>query len=281
MRLNRGLASLAVLTLAVTLSGQTPKPTFDVASVKVQLTPLEPALLSRAVPRMRGRGVFGGTHATVESLILFAYDLQPAQAIGGPDWIRRDWFEIDARAAVDASPAQIKFMVQSLLEDRFKLVTRTEQREMRYLELVLARPDGRLGPDLHRLKEGACYGKSVGEVLREAFPVRLLPSARSRLAGACLRFREVATLIGALLETIVIDKTNLDGEWVFDAPFGAVPRLDSARLGAPLVEQGAAAASALPPFTVALEERLGLKLESARGPVEVHVIDSIQQPTEN
>jgi uncharacterized protein (TIGR03435 family) len=274
-------SSILALSLAVTVSGQAPKLTFDVASVKVQREPLGPASLGTAIPRVRARGVFSGTHATVESLVRFAYALQTFQVIGGPDWIRHDRLDIDARAGFDAPDPQIRLMVQSLLEDRFKLVTHTEQRDMRYLALVLARTDGQPGPYLRRLDDGACYGRSVGEVGREELPDRALPSVRNRIAGACAELRDLAESLSWLLGTLVIDRTGLDGRWVYDAPSGTRPPAVLPRLGAPLPADAGSAEPGLPSLTLALEEYFGLKLESARGPVDVLVIDSVQQPTEN
>src|SRR5688572_25554504 len=158
---------MVAMGLMVTLSAQAPKPTFDVASVKVHGEKLTPANVSTAFFRVRRPGVVTGTHVTVDSLVRFAYGLQGFQVVGAPEWIRRDMFDVDARTAVDAPAAQIRFMVQSLLEDRFKLVTHMERRDMRYAALVLARKDGKLGPYLRRLDDGACDGKSVGEVYRE------------------------------------------------------------------------------------------------------------------
>lgn len=288
MRSQRCLASsIAAVSLAATISGQAPKPTFDVASVKVQREALGPSNLGTAIPRVRARGVFSGTHATVESLVRFAYGLQTFQVIGGPDWIRRDGFDVDARAGFDAPAAQIRLMVQSLLEDRFKLIAHTEQRDVRYLALVLARTNGQPGPYLRRLDDGACYGRSVGEVYREELPDRALPSARNRLGGACVELRDLAERLSSLSwlsGTVVIDRTGLGGKWVYDAPYRPlpVPPPVSPRLGAPLpVDPGSATEPGLPSFTVALEEYLGLKLESAQGPVDVLVIESVQQPTEN
>jgi uncharacterized protein (TIGR03435 family) len=186
-----------------------------------------------------------------------------------PDWIRRDTFDIDARAGFDAPAAQIRLMVQSLLEDRFKLVAQTEQRDMRYLALVPAHTNGQPGPYLRRLDDGDCYGRSVGEVYREELPDRALPFARNRLAGACYELRDLAEGLSSLLRTLVIDRTGLGGKWVYDAPYRALPLPPpvSSRLGAALlVDAGSATEPGLPSFTEALEEYLGLKLESAKGP---------------
>lgn len=91
-------------------------------------------------------GVVNVTKITVLSAVVYAYDLKHYQVVGGPDWIRNDRFTISARAGRSVPDAQIKLMLQSLLEDRFKLVTHAEQRDMPFRALVVARADGRLGP---------------------------------------------------------------------------------------------------------------------------------------
>jgi uncharacterized protein (TIGR03435 family) len=119
---------------------------FEVASVKLregQSRPSPPPIPATSLVR-RG-GVF---HAdfTVASLVQFAYDLRDFQVLGGPDWIRQDGFEINARAGFDPTPEQVRLMVRSLLKERFRLTTHSERRDMRFLALVLARDDRRLGP---------------------------------------------------------------------------------------------------------------------------------------
>ena len=141
---------VAILIVAIlgtcSIAAQQSVPTFDVASVKPQEEPMSVTYAAAAAPRLRPGGVFSASHATVSALILYAYNLQPFQLTGGPDWARRDHFEISARAAADASAEQVRRMVQALLEERFKLVVHTEQRDIRFQALVPARPGGGLGP---------------------------------------------------------------------------------------------------------------------------------------
>ncbi|HET9192419.1 MAG TPA: TIGR03435 family protein [Vicinamibacterales bacterium] len=128
--------------LGASVAAQQPKPRFEVASV----TPAESLKPLRApVPRVQPGGRFSAGLATVEALMSFAYDLKPYRIAGGPDWVRRDRFEVSAKAETDAPADQIRLMVQSLLEDRFNLVTHIEQREMPFQALVRARSDGSLG----------------------------------------------------------------------------------------------------------------------------------------
>ena len=81
-----------------------------------------------------------------------AYTVQPFQIVGGPDWINSERYAIDAKAAGNASRAQIFLMLQSLLEDRFQLKIHRETRELPVFDLVTAKGGLKLPPP----KEGGC-----------------------------------------------------------------------------------------------------------------------------
>lgn len=257
--------------MTVALAAQTPKPTFEVVSVRPTTGTIRLSEVADAMPRVRPGGVFNPTHTTVEALLMFAHDLREYRIVGGPDWIRRDFFSVDARAGNDAPAEQVKLMVQSLLEERFKLATHKELREMRFQALVRARPNGLLGPRLIRMDE--CSAAITNE-LRRKFPEKY-PTPGGGISGGCFapfgtRF---ADYLSVRLGTPVIDATGIqDGFYVTlsaQLPVGA-------RLG--VVEN---TDPDLPALSTALEEQLGLRLESRRGPLEVLVIDSVQQPTPN
>src|SRR5262245_60357445 len=95
--------AIAVLMFCgvVVLNAQTARLTFEVASVKPQRSTPPPfpdaATALAATPQARSGGVYAGTHTTVEALILFAYDLQRFEVIGGPGWIRREYFDVRAK----------------------------------------------------------------------------------------------------------------------------------------------------------------------------------------
>ena len=268
------IAVVAASSVVIGIAAQSAKPVFELASVRPQREPVNPANLRGAAPRAAPGGVFSATRANVISLLRFAYDLKPHQVVGGPDWVRRDMFQIDARAGFDASAGQIKQMVQSLLEDRFKLVTRWDERTMDYFAVVVARSDGRLGPYLRALPDD-CTAAAVAEA-RKQFP------ARPDVGGGGLLYFQCVTLSNALdalspvamMESAppILDETKLPGKFVMELKASSV---------IPGVVSEPAADPSLAPFAVALEEQLGLKLQSRRGPVKVLTIDSVQQPSEN
>ena len=237
---------------------QPPKPTFEVASVK-KLPEL--ILPSGSPTRAADSGMrFRRLNVTVDSLVRFAFNLRNFQVIGGPDWMRSDRFEVDAKAATEASPEQMRQMVQSLLEDRFSLVARKERRDMRVFTLTVARKDGRLGPKLARCD------------LDNPPAPRLVAEPRGgRVAfQGCGPISSLANVATGLLGAVVLDKTGLNGGWGYEVAYAAENAAERVVPDPNVV-----------PFPTALEEQLGLKLESGRGPVDVLVIDSVQQPTEN
>ena len=231
----------------VALSAQTPRPTFEVASIRAQTRAVTGADLATAGPRLRPGGVFNATHATVGSLIAFAYELRGFQILGGADWdlIRRNMFAIDARAGGDVPTAQVRLMVQSLLEDRFKLVTHMEQRDMRFLSLTLVRNDGRLGPYLGRVDE--CTTEIRAEVEKK-FPICKTTSAGGAAMRGCSTTSQLAELVGLGLQSELptIDKTGLSGRFVYDLRYRSTLVLGGA---APAVDPN------LPSFEAALERR--------------------------
>jgi uncharacterized protein (TIGR03435 family) len=112
-------AYVAVASVAV-LAGQEPRPTFEVASVRktVQPNPIAPAPTAP--------DTFYRAGEVLPHFIRLAYNVQAFQLVGGPEWLQTERFEIRAKAAGPASPAQMRLMLQMLLEDRFKLVLRMD-----------------------------------------------------------------------------------------------------------------------------------------------------------
>jgi uncharacterized protein (TIGR03435 family) len=251
--------------LAASIAAQEAKPRFDVASVRrTESTFPRPGVIPQALPG----GRFYASFATVEDLMGFAYDLRPHQIVGGSDWVRSHRFEINARAATEAPPDQIKRMVASLLDDRFKLVTHIEQRDVQVLALVRARPDGPLGPALIRIDE--CSPAMLGE-LRKRFPEKY-PTPGNGLTSACSsRGLDNLAILLSIGGTPVIDATGLTDSFYFTIPSQGIPAVPGRTNADPN----------LPALSTVLDEQLGLKLESRRGPLDVLVIDSVQEPTEN
>ena len=115
------LLAACILVAGPSVYSQTSKPTFEVASVKRRLEPPPRGTLESA--RQPRGGLFRRIDSTVAPLIQYAYAVRDLQLVGGPDWIRKDRFDVIAKAAGEVPTAQMRLMVQSLLEERFGLWT--------------------------------------------------------------------------------------------------------------------------------------------------------------
>jgi uncharacterized protein (TIGR03435 family) len=240
-----------------------------------------------AFVRRQPGGRFDAVNVPARFLITFAYQLQSFQLIDGPDWLANDRFDILAKIEGDppptppgAGPDPMMFAVRTLLADRFKLVMHTETRDLDIYALVMARPGGKPGPALKpsttdcaaELKNGRRGGPPPGPNdpvtcgSRQNF-------GRVKFGGMPLSI--FANGISGQLGRMVIDRTGLTGNWDFeltfapDRPLGALPP----GVELPPVDPNA------PTLFTAVQEQLGLKLESTKGPVDVQVIDSVERPT--
>lgn len=244
---------IALAALAITGVGQDQsRPEFEVASVKpVDLSKLGDAIPMNIGTVRREEVTFG--NATLNDCIRFAYDMASDVQIVGPDWIKSKQFLYDvvAKGTPVASREQLQAMMQTLLAERFKLVTHRGQREMSYYALVPAKN----GPKIQPVKEvpdgfkGTTYGGRIDSILR-------MPG----LAYLLSRFER---------ERPIIDRTGLRGMYEIKLEW-TLRQLQNA---------GTAPGPSL--FT-AVNEQLGLKLEARKGPVEILIVDSAEKvPTEN
>ena len=285
-------------------------PAFEVASIKrnksgdgfisISLSPQRPTF----------------TNVPARQLIVRAYNVQPFQVVGGPSWITTDRFDITAKAPDAATPQQMNDMLQSLLADRFKLKVHRETRQGDVYRLVKARPDGKLGDAIKpaaidcsammgRGRPGG-PGPAPGGPGSAAVGTSAVPAPSGRPAGpapapagpmsGCQmmmtpgRVQMGGQPISALANTLsnqlgrpIVDDTGLTGP--YDLTLSFMP--DPGGRGMPIgpLPPGAPELPPIDPnapsLPTALQEQLGLKLESGKGPVDVIVIDSIEPPTED
>ena len=221
-------------------------------------------------------------------LVRYAYELFEYQIVGGPGWVRSKRWQISAKAPGPAQGPAMRALVRQMLVDRFALKAHTETRQLPVYNLVLARGDQQLGPNIKpstmdcmpfltgqrpmsespREKESGMAACSVGGSLsKEGL---LTPRLNGQPLAGLVRNLE------ASLQRRVVDRTGLHGN--FDITLGYV---DDNLLAQSSLRAAAPASSEGPSLMTALQEQLGMKLESARGPVEVLVIDSVKEPTTN
>jgi uncharacterized protein (TIGR03435 family) len=255
------IVALLVAVASAVSSAQSPSPStepaFDVVSVKPNRSGE-----SRSGSTTLAGGGYMGTNLTLHQLVTEAYRLRPFQVIGGPGWIKIDRFDINARAP-EGTKGRPDPMLRSLLADRFKLRTHTETKQDQVYALVVTRTDGRLGPKLTPSTKDCGTGAACGLNVNAS-------STAATLSGVAQPLSRLATaLSGFGVEGIVVDRTGLTGN--YDMELQWTPEmLRSAAAGTPAGDG--------PSLFTALQEQFGLKLESARGPVEYLVIDAATLP---
>jgi uncharacterized protein (TIGR03435 family) len=278
-------ATAVVLVLdAPRLCAQSARPSVDIRSFEAaSIKPNKSGSPLLGILPQRG-GRFTATNVTLSLLIRNAYQLPIFRMSGGPDWIESDRFDVVATAGYDAPQAELRLMVQTLLAERFKLKVHTEAREQPVYELVMARGDGRLGPNLRRSEvdcAGADWpGSFPGSVAPRcgfigSAPDVAISSGRSRFELRGTSMEGFARFLPGAVRRYVFNRTGLDG--YFDGEFDF-----TLEMGPPPPPPGIPDAYDRPSFPTiftVLPEQLGLKLESTRGPVDVLVIDRAERPT--
>jgi uncharacterized protein (TIGR03435 family) len=300
----RFIALLVLVGAATTaLIAQAPAtPAFEVASIKpsddANSSPIGP------IPQMAPSGVgrIALKNMPLRLLVRLSYDLQDFQITGGPSWQMSKRFDITAKApdGFSGDTKQLLAMVKPLLADRFGLKAHIEQREMPTYSLLVARSDGKLGPDMSPSKDDcsdpAAQQKRTEELTRggaaatlaalsspDGLPCMVLPMADPQggigMHGRGQPIAIMTTLLTQVTGRMVHDKTGLTGLYDWKIKFDPEVMMRAAsQLGLNL-PTAAFPPSDNPSILTALREQLGLKLDSDKGPVDVLVIDEAKEPT--
>jgi uncharacterized protein (TIGR03435 family) len=243
-------------------------------------------------------GRFESTNLPVGLLLRQALQKADYQIVGAPRWIDTERYSIAAKVPEGLSPAAIPIMLLYLLKDRFQLATHLETREQAIFHLVMAGADGRPGPEL-KITPAECQAAIAARIATAqaaggrsgppplpalANPNEPLPCGFGRLgpglaAGSGRTIAQLLPTLSDLTGRPVIDKTGLTGMYDFTLKYapelGRTAGVFTPPPGAPAPPVDPDA----PSLSAALQEQLGLKLEGARGPVEVAVVDKFEKPT--
>ena len=264
-------------------------PVFDVAAIHQNNSDLSVRSHRSHIYSSPNDGNFRTINVSMKTLLEFAYAIPSTRILGGPSWLNSIYFDIDAKAdssvdgqmqnlSSDAGKLEKQRMVQALLADRFKLDTHLETRELPIYVLAAAKS----GPKfLDSQAGGTTINGGHGHIQVEGGDNTVALLAE-QLAEQVFQFDfgfcEIGQQLAEALGRPVVDKTGIQGryklalEWTPDDRT-APPGGDSAS-GSPAPDSG-------PSIFTALEEQLGLKLESQKGPVQVLVVDHVELPTEN
>ena len=219
---------------------------------------------------IRPGGTLVANNVPVRMLISAAYRLQPSQLAGGPDWLSTDRYDIVARAPAELTRETAEPLLRTVLAERFRLASHRERRSLPVYALVRARADG-LGPRLVASSidcspaAAAARQKGEGAPKPAGRPICSVSNSATTIAGGGMSLTALAEALAPRLGRLVIDRSGLTGAFDFDIAFaGQQP-------GSPDDVS----------LETALQEQLGLRVESDRTEVEVMVVDSIERPTEN
>lgn len=264
-------STVPVLVMAhVLIAAPQPAPTFDVTSVKPSLNP-------RSTQIGFPPGGFVAVYTPLRPVISLIYGEDPeTEVIGGPAWLDFDPFDIEAKAEGSPSAANLKIMTRALLEDRFKLKVHHEQREAPVYALTTG-PAGETGRQLRVHVEGDCATdrRLVTPTLPICgFGLPVIGEREVVLRGRDVTMSQIARNLKAFAGRPVLDRTGVSGRFSFEL---TVAREAPTGVGGGSIAPGVSATL----LGDALREQLGLTLESARAPVDVVVIDSVQRPTAN
>jgi uncharacterized protein (TIGR03435 family) len=242
---------VAISAVAITCSAQpsgvaTQPQAFEVVSVKPNRSGTDSSH-NRSRP-----GRYDATNIKVKELIQDAFGVREFQIAGAPRWTETEGFDIAAITGTssDLTDKELEPILRSLLTDRFQLRFHRETKELPAYSLIVARN----GPKLR-----AHSGDAVFDVSIRHQPGKLI------LSGTKMSMSRLTEVLSRRIEHIVLDRTGLSGEYDLKMEWAPDPSAESADASI---------------FT-ALQEQLGLKLESTMALAEIVVIDGVERPSEN
>jgi|SRR5208283_1551698 len=239
---------------------------------------------------------FSATSVTLRMLIRTAYGVEDNRISGAPKWLNSERYDIEAKTdssvadelgklSEDKRNVERRRMLQALLTDRFKLALHRETKELAVYALVIAEN----GPKLREAKPGDTYPNGFkgpdGGSGAGMFHMGTYSGGRGELIGQGLPMATLVQLLSERLQSTVLDNTGLRGNYDFTLQWAA--DVSQAPPPAPLnmSQQGTGSAppldSSVPSIFTAIQEQLGLKLESQKGPGEILVIVHAEKPSEN
>jgi uncharacterized protein (TIGR03435 family) len=293
--MKRSWTVAGIVFTTVSACAQISRPTFEVASVRLN-THCDTGGRSGG---MSTPGRIALECADLRDLILTAYGIygngaNPAsgsfrmRVVGGPAWMDSTRYDIVAKPAGNPPRSEMYGpMLQSLLEDRFKLKVHRETKEGPVYLLTLTKN----GPKLRATPEGACFAADIDhprDAEKSSMPAcgkvktsRGGPVVTVDISGATIA--DLCSQLNLVMDREVIDRTGLAGRFDIHlevTPADLQPKFVAGR-AADQPDQPTADEKDGPSISLALQQQLGLKLETGRGPVPVLVVDHIERPTDN
>jgi uncharacterized protein (TIGR03435 family) len=271
---HRWLVTVGIVTMiAAMLAGQQPGPTFEITSVKRHTSD---ELFGTAGPQPGGRFVM--VNLPVVRLIRAAYpNLTASQIAGAPEWVNTERYDITAMVGRDVTATEMEGLLRRLLLDRFTFKAHFESRDQDAFALVRVAQRGALPPQLQRVTNDctrvvdarAGATSDLPRATNGAPACGLVYDGQKLVAGG-ITMAQLARNLTPLVGRVAVDRTGLAGYYEFTLEYAAVA---GNAAGVP------DANDPRPSIFGALQQQLGLRLESQRIPVDVLVIDSVERPT--
>jgi uncharacterized protein (TIGR03435 family) len=286
----------AIVFNGAALSQDTPELSFEAASVRPSKGVI-PWSYSGG-PGTNDPGQITYKNITLADIILRAYDLQPYQLKSAPSWLDTERFTIVAKVRAGASKADARQMMQTLLAERFKLSVHRETQEGRCYSLVVDKGGPKLetgtngeSADRATVTTDANGGLAVSDhafgrpvTLAGKSVVSISGGGTVSILGNSQPIAKLADTLGQYIDGPVRDDTQVTGIYDFSLFFESPTRMRASQTGPPgeMLPGFSPAAEPMPTIFEALREKLGLRLEVVRGPVEVVMIDHVDRvPTGN
>ena len=254
-----------------------PPQRFDVASVKPNSGVERGVQIDFPSP-----GRFYAQNVWLRFLIQNAWNVKDYQVVSGPGWAASERYNIDAKTNPSTSREQIRLMIQALLQDRFQLVLHRESRSLPVYHLGMASKDGsKLLPS----KKGSCIERNSEPAPAPGSPIPnycgISQWSPRSLIGTAITMQQFISTLENILQRPVIDETGFTA--TFDVNLSWIPDQVTPGLLAPGVSPSPLPSpnDAGPTIFTALAEHLGLRLQAAKGPVDVLVIDHAERPSAN
>ena len=237
-------------------------PGFEVATIK----PTDPSVQGKGF-RVQGRH-FSTLNTTLTEIIAFAYGVQQKQVVNGPAWMDVDHFDLSAQPDLEGQPSdkQWKNMVKKLMADRFGLKFHADKREMAAYVLTMA-------PGGNKMTANTGGGALPGLFFTKLGTLRVNNATMTDFANL---------MQSSVFDRPVVNHTALEGRWDFilkwtpdETQFPNMPA--AMKVPPPQTD----AADAPPTVYKAVQEQLGLKLESTKAQVDVMVVDHVEKPSDN
>ena len=239
---------------------------FEVATIK----PADPDFRGRYI-RMQSTNRFQARNHSLKTLIQAAWNLTPRAVSGGPAWVESDKYEIVAQSPGNVRPSldEQMAMLRKLLADRFKLTFHREDKEFPVYALIVAKG----GPRLAESK----FDPDASPEGPPPLVFVLSPDGANMPARFATMGEFASVMQRAVLDRPVLDRTGLSGRYDFDLTFAP----DDIQFEGAFAKTPVATDTGKHDLFAAIQDQLGLKLESTKGPIATLVIDHAEKPTDN